>query len=216
MNIRKYAIILAISLMSAAPFAAAGAYDADSANYTAAYESYLQTKKATNLKESTDAYADSVSYISKAVEENPDNFKYLVLASLIYRGKGGASYAQSYFQRAEKIIVAKIKDDPDDIEAHIDYAILCHAGDGQFSNKAFAYAKTAQKEANIVIKLCQKALKADKNAENLHRALGLAYLIRGNKRESKKQLQLASQFTLEQFESDKEFLTYMLLNKERD
>ncbi len=228
MNLRKYVVILAISLMSAAPFAAAEVYGEESANYTAAYESYIKAKKATNLKESSDAYAEAISYVSRAVEEKPDNFDYLVLASLIYRGKGGASYAQSYFLRAEKIINEKIKENPTDIESRINRAILCYAGDGQFSDKAYKYRKEALKEANIVVNLCHKALKQVPTSTGTRRALALAYLIKGNKRECKKQLQLASteseanKLTLDLYEktigknaSNNEFLMYAILNVER-
>ena len=160
--------------------------------YLAAYKAYNRAKKAANFKESTDAYAEAISCVSRAVEENPDNFDYLVLASLIYRGKGGAAYAQNYFLRAENIINERVKENPTDIESRINRAILYYAGDGQFSDKAYKYSKEALKEANVIVNLCQQALKKDKNTPNISRALAFAYLMKGNKRECERFLEASS------------------------
>ena len=188
MGWRKYLVGSLLALMPCV----VSANSLGNSDYTAAYEAYNRAKTATSLKVSTDAYADAISLVAKAVTKEPERFDYLVLASLIYRGKGGASYAQNYFLQAEKVIRAQIAADPNDIEAHLNYAILCYAGDGQFSQKALYYRREAQKEANLVVKLCQKALKENSEATELRRLEALAFLIRGNKRECRKFLQDAA------------------------
>ncbi|MBR3624168.1 MAG: hypothetical protein IKN43_12570 [Selenomonadaceae bacterium] len=227
MGWRKYLVGSLLALMPCV----VSANSLGNSDYTAAYEAYNRAKTATSLKVSTDAYADAISLVAKAVTKEPERFDYLVLASLIYRGKGGASYAQNYFLQAEKVIRAQIAADPNDIEAHLNYAILCYAGDGQFSQKALYYRREAQKEANLVVRLCQKALKENPKAVGLRRPEAMAYLIKGNKRECKKLLQDAAnesdadKIVAELYENtveknkwkwdvrevDKEFLLYVML-----
>lgn len=234
MRLKKLAIGATLSVMVLFGDVAASAeyYSEDYGHFTAAYEAYYAAKAAKDFKTSTDAYADAISSIAKAVKAEPGRVDYLTLASLIYRGKGGISYAKKYFSEAEKAARAKINAVPKDIGAHLDYAILCYAGDARFSEKALAYKREAQREASKTIELCERALKEGTENVGVRRAEAMAHLIKGNKKECKKILQLAAKesdtdkFVADLYndtvdknkwfwdikEVDKEFLLYMMMN----
>ena len=67
MGWRKYLVGSLLALMPCV----VSANSLGNSDYTAAYEAYNRAKTATSLKVSTDAYADAISLVAKAVTKEP-------------------------------------------------------------------------------------------------------------------------------------------------
>ena len=141
-----------------------------------AYRSYHRAKASDSLGVQSEAYADAIRDISKACALEPQNAESLLLAAQIYRSKGGSSYAKDYFSRAEKILRERMEAAPNDAHANLDYAIACLAGEGHFSEE---YQKQGKKALAKVIRLCEPELTSRTPHGGLIRALGIAYLLKG-------------------------------------
>ena len=148
-----------------------------------AYHSYHRAKLSTSLSVQSEAYADAIRDISKACTIEPKNVEYLMLASQVYRSKGGSSYAKDYFARAEKILRERIDASPDDVHANLDYAIACLAGEGRFSKE---YQKKGEKTLDKTIRLCESEFKSKHPDGGIVRALGMAYLLKGQQAKAEK------------------------------
>ena len=124
--------------------------------YVAARDAYLRGKTSGDLQTEANAYADAVDNVSRAVayENRPEH---LVLASLIYRSKGGTAYAKEYFNRADRLLKMRLASEPNDIGSHLDCAILYCAGDARFWPNAGEYRASAVMHADRVIELAQKS-----------------------------------------------------------
>ncbi len=155
-----------------------------------AYAAYAKARPLTAVQ-GNEFYAEAIGAIAQAVALEPENPDYLLLASQIYRGKGGVSYAKSYFSRAEAVLKKRIAQRPDSVRANLDYAILCYAGDARYWPEQEVYQKRARKYADKVIALCRAQEKTGKKYDNYSVALALAYLIKGNEGHCEKELKAA-------------------------
>ncbi len=142
--------------------------------YNSAYESYISAKKSTDRIKSAEHYSIAIAGIAKANTAEPDCVEYLALAMQAYRGKGVLAYAQGSFKKAEKVLQARLKANPADYEALLDYAILCYAGDMAYTSECDLYKEKAEKMAAEIVQLTQNADSFDKL-----RVRGLAQLILG-------------------------------------
>ena len=144
-----------------------------------AWQGYYEARKALAELQRGEAYAKAIAGISLAATLEPENVDILLLASQIYRGKGGISYAKDYFAKAEKILLARIEDNPEDIGALLDYAIICRAGDARYWPNAKEYQGKAEKAADQVIKLCRRT-GGSQEMGRVMRAAAVAYLVKGD------------------------------------
>ena len=154
-----------------------------------AYRSYTTAKMSDSLSVQNEGYAAAIREISKACKLEPQNAEYLMLASQIYRSKGGSSYAKDYFSRAERILHERMEAAPDDVHADLDYAIACLAGEGRFSK---TYQQQGEQALAKVIRLCEPELKSKQKHGGLVRALGIAYLLKGETEKGEKVLSMAA------------------------
>lgn len=203
---------------------------------------YFQAAKLSeNASEKSVNFAEAVKFINEALQLEPDNYDFAVLASQIYRGKGGISYAKSYFQRAERILGENLKIYPDSIDTNLDYALVCAAGDMRYTSEYADYQKKAKLAAEKVLDLCEQWYKDnDKSAKSLN-AEAMAELILGHKEKCTELLLEAKNISAEKTENtlslydvyretvlqnkwlwkvsaeslDKEFMLYYLKNTER-
>ncbi|MBP3690730.1 MAG: hypothetical protein J6I74_05335 [Schwartzia sp.] len=199
-----------------------------------AYIAYSDGKRAGQANVRNEKYAEAINAISRATALQPDNTDVLLLASQIYRSKGGAAFAKEYFIRAESILIARIAASPKDIGANLDYAIACYAGDSRFRDNYDSYRKIAYQHADEVIRLVGRP--GGGNAAQL-RAMAFAYLIKGDAKHcgdllsQAAQSDVASKFYSELFSKtvgqgqwlwpvsadgvEKEFLLYVLTDSTR-
>lgn len=124
-------------------------------------------------------YADAVRNISKIVATDIENGEAFLLASQIYRAKGGASYAERYLKQADGIFYHAAQTNPQNISANLDYAVFCFATSLPSSpdqeKRALVYAdKTIQ-----LIEAQRKLPAVEPNNSNL-RYEALAYLVKGD------------------------------------
>ena len=125
-------------------------------------------------------YEESARAISQAAKQKPEDTDILILASQIYRSKGDIAEAQRYFSLTEPLLLYRLAKEPNDIGAHLDYAIVCYAGEPSFGKNADAYRKKAKEHAKCVIQLCGAVPEYIKARPEYARALAIAYLIQGN------------------------------------
>ncbi len=164
--------------------------------FSSACDAYYKVKVIEDGTEVSKMYAKAISDISKACAMEPLNADYLLLGSQIWRGKGGISYAKSYFTKAENLLKQKLELVPNDISTNLDYAIACYAGDVRFWNNYSKYQKQAEKHAEKVIALSKAELKKEDNS-NLVRVMAMANLIIGKKDECQKLLSEAKKMDTE-------------------
>lgn len=203
---------------------------------------YFQAAKLSeNASEKSNNFADAVKFINEALQLEPDNCDFAILASQIYRGKGGISYAKSYFQRAERILGENLKIYPEGIDTNLDYALVCAAGDMRYTSEYADYQEKAKRTAEKVLDLCEQWYKDnDKSTKSLN-AEAMAELILGNKEKCTELLLEAENISAEKTEDtlslygvyretvlqnrwfwqvskeslDKEFMLYYMKNIER-
>ena len=145
-----------------------------------AYAAYCTAKPMTALGAGSEPYAEAISAIAQATTLEPENVDYLLLASQIYRGKGGISYAKEYFSRAESILQEQLLAQPDSIDANLEYAILCYAGDVRYWPDYDSYREKAKKHAEHVIALYKRADQKSQKSGSNQIPLALAFLIKGD------------------------------------
>ena len=96
-----------------------------------------------------------------------------MLASQIYRAKGGIPYAKEYFSRAKDLLEKKLAENPNADDVELKYAIICYSGDVRYWPEYKTYKHEAESCADKII---------DENGsiatEKLETAM--AYLIKGN------------------------------------
>ena len=153
-----------------------------------AYAAYSKARPMTALGAGSEPYAEAIDAITRAIALEPENVDYLLLASQIYRGKGGISSAKEYFNRAEAVLLDHLSADPDSIDANLDYAILCYAGDVRYWANYSTYLKKAKKHADRVLSLCNK--------ETHPFSMALACLIKGNAKECERLLEMSGHPTV--------------------
>lgn len=139
-----------ITLMSSFSFAAAG-YAAQidglaavsvnttegAASYQEADEAYRAAMRLSEKVQRIEKLNEALEGMSSFLEAHPTAVSGQILASEIYRAKGGASYAVKYNRQAKTLLSACVAatngQDPSSV---LDYAILCYAGDDRFTADA--------------------------------------------------------------------------------
>lgn len=164
-------------------------YDAD--------EQYRRAKCESDASLRSVHYAEAIRKINLALKQEPQNSDYLLLASQIYRGKGGAAYAKNYFKQAEEILIKHLENCPEDIAANLDYAIACYAGDVRFYADYEAYKQGGRNFAKKVIELCEYEQRHNNLTINNLRAEAMAYLILDDKDKCNALLQHAKNLSKE-------------------
>jgi len=101
--------------------------------------------------------AEAISCIAEAAAEQPENPDILLLASQIYRAKGGLSYARSYYKRACNLYKTIADLRPDDNAAQLAMAIACYAGDARYENANAYEASKALGESYAQCVLTEKS-----------------------------------------------------------
>lgn len=153
-----------------------------------AQNAYWQAKRAADERTKSAYYAEAIAAVAKATALEPENADYCLLASQIYRGKGGIPYAKKYFTQAESILKQRLAQKPKDIFANLDYAVLCYAGDVRFWQEYADYQKQAQQYARTVLLLTDN--KELTGGELQARAM--AYLLLGERGQCHRLLQEAA------------------------
>lgn len=161
--------------------------------FMAAWQNYTYGRATLAEPVRSNSLAEAIATISKAVALEPKNVDYLVLASQIYRSKGGLADAKNYFSRAEDALTEKLAANPNDIGAHLDYAILCTAGDARYWKDSAVYKKKAIPHADKVIELCAKNHDGIKSGSRNIRAAAMAYIVKGDAKRAAKMLKKASE-----------------------
>ena len=167
--------------------------------FKSAYDSYFNAQIAEDSSEVSKMYAKAITDISKAVTLEQHNSDYWILGSLIWRGKGGISYAKGYFNNSELLLNKKLKENPADIGANLDYAILCYAGDVRFWENYPFYENVAKEYARKTIDLCESKLEKEENS-NLVRVIAMSKLILDKPDECKELLIKAKNIDLKKAE----------------
>ena len=146
-----------------------------------AYESYIEARKSPKSQQS-ELYAKAISAISRATAIEPNNISYLILASQIYRAKGGMPYAKEYFSRAQSLMEEQLAIQPNNIYVNLQYAIVCYSGDVRYWQNYDKYNHEATRYANKVIYLSDKS-------SDLREATAISYLIKGDAKRFEKIMQ---------------------------
>ena len=126
-------------------------------------------------------YGEAIRCVNDALQYEPDNCDLALLASQIYRSKGGIAYAKSYFQRAERILGENLKVHPDGIDVNLDYALAFVAGDARYLTNYSEYVEKGKLAAAKVLELCELWYKEHDKTDKSLRAEAMANLILGNK-----------------------------------
>ena len=140
----------------------------------------------------SEAYANAIQGVNKSIAANGENPEILLLASRVYRGKGGVSYARNYFSKACAIYLEDVLRYPDSIEANLNAAIILYAGDVRYWDSYNDSKKKAEAYADKVLdifkneKISYFKNRRNKNIQNKNRekfleeASALAFLIKEN------------------------------------
>lgn len=151
------------------------------AAFKEANEYFVKGKLSTDAQDKSIQYGEAIRCVNDALQYEPDNCDLALLASQIYRSKGGIAYAKSYFQRAERILGENLKAHPDGIDINLDYALALVAGDSRYLANYSEYVDKGKLAAEKVLELCELWYKEhDKTAKSL-RAGAMANLLLGNK-----------------------------------
>lgn len=133
-----------------------------------------------SAKNKNELLINAISDINKALEYEPENSDYLLAASQLYRQRGGASYAQGYFAKAEAALLRHLRAEKDSIYANIDYAAACYIGDMRFTKQREEYYAKAQQYAKKTLVQAHTLNTQHALTPNEELAIAVAYLILGN------------------------------------
>lgn len=190
---------------------------------------YEEAMALSDKAQRTEKLNAAVETINSYLIDCPNSVKGLVLASEIYRARGGRSYAIQYNEKAKNILKKYIIES-NDMHAMLDYAILCSAGDDRYTAESDDSRELGKKQAEIIVQLCQKQLNDNTDKEvkqKLSETLAIAHLVLGNKKQCNEYLKMSSSSWLDVFENtvlketwlwpvsradnvEKEFLLYYL------
>lgn len=128
------------------------AYEAQWAALTA----YEAARTTTDKQVANSKYTEAIKNINLAIVVAPDIAEYQLLASQIYRSRGGLSYARNYFSKACELYEQQLKEYPDSITLNLQYAIACYAGDARYYPDYNEYKIRSYVYANQTLKLVEK------------------------------------------------------------
>lgn len=106
----------------------------------------------------------------------PESAEYRLLASQIYRHRGGLSYAKNYFVQACTLYEKQLEDYPDSVTLNLQYAIACYAGDARYYPDYEDYKSRAVLYAGKTLKLLEQNKNQYSEADTLLPRL-LAYVL---------------------------------------
>lgn len=159
-------------------------------NVQEAWQEYCAAKNSMNAGTRSNLYEKAIYDINEAIVNGGDRPEILLLASRIFRGKGGVSYAKNYFSKASAIYLEDVFRYPESIESNLNAAILLYAGDVRYwdsyndsRKKAEAYADKVFElyKSEIIKKFRNRREKKfqDKSREKmLEEAVALSFLVK--------------------------------------
>lgn len=192
----------------------------DKMNEHKAWNYLCLAKNSRITSEQSDAYANAIKYISDVTSEQESPPSAFLLASRIYRHKGGISYAKNYFTKAAAVYLDEVMQKPGSVKANLDAAIILYAGDVRYwdtyndsKQKAFAYAdKVLELYKN---KKAEKSIPASEEIF-LEEAAALAFLIKENVSGSNAHFAKAENIWLGNDEKTNSSLIKMVNSNEQD
>ena len=122
-------------------------------NVQEAWQEYCAAKNSMNAGTRSNLYEKAIYDINEAIVNGGDRPEILLLASRIFRGKGGVSYAKNYFSKASAIYLEDVLRYPESIESNLNAAILLYAGDVRYWDSYNDSRKKAEAYADKVFEL---------------------------------------------------------------
>ena len=119
----------------------------------AALAAYENARLTTDKHVANSMYTKAIKNINLAISIAPELAENHLLASQIYRYRGGLSYARNYFSKACKLYEQQLKEYPESITLNLQYAIACYAGDARYYSDYNDYKVRAYLHADKTIKL---------------------------------------------------------------
>lgn len=122
----------------------------------AALAAYEAARKTTDKQLANSKYTEAIKNINLAITVAPDIAEYQLLASQIYRYRGGLSYARGYFAKACELYERQLKEYPESVTLSLQYAIACYAGDARYYPDYNEYKIRSYLFANQTLKLLEQ------------------------------------------------------------
>ena len=161
--------------------------------FNEACTAYEFARMETDAGKRSQFYADAVKSIAYIIATDAENGEAFLLASQIYRAKGGVPYAEKYLKRADNVFYNAVQANPQNIATNLDYAVFCYAtsltANSNQEKKAQIYA-----EKSLDLIEAQKKMQTDKQNKNYLRYEALAYLVKGDDKMCDKLLAVASEY----------------------
>lgn len=183
-----------------------------------AWHQYCEAKNAVNAGVRSETYANAIQSITGAIAQGEERPETYLLASRIYRGKGGVSYAKGYFSKASAIYLDDVLRYPESIESNLAAAIILYAGDVRYWDTYNDSKQKAEVYADKVLELFKiekiKKFKnrRDKSLQNksresfLEEAAALAYLVKENFAAAEKRFARAEKLYKNQNEAEEKYV----------
>lgn len=148
-------------------------------NFNDACTAYEAAQLETDVGKRSQLYAAAIKAIAKNISSSSADGESFLLASQIYRTKGGLSYAKNYLKKADEIFYAKVMRKPQKIVANLDYALFCYAANIDNNHEQ---NKKAQLYAEKTLKLIEtnNSLINEEQDNNYLRYKALANLVKGD------------------------------------
>lgn len=161
--------------------------------FNAACTAYEFARMETDAGKRSQFYADAVKNISYIIATDAENGEAFLLASQIYRAKGGLPYAERYLKRADNVFYNAVQANPQNIAANLDYAVFCYAtsltANSNQEKKAQIYA-----EKTLDLIEVQRKVQTDKQNKNYLRYEALVNLVKGDSKMCDMLLAVASEY----------------------
>lgn len=154
----------------------------------AALAAYEEARTTTDKQVANSKFTEAIKNINIAAGIAPENAEYQLIASQIYRYRGGLSYAKNYFSRACELYETQLKEYPNSITLNLQYAIACYAGDARYYPDYEDYKSRAYLHAKQTLKLLEQNQKRYSEEETLLPKL-LTYVLLQDYNEAEKTAQ---------------------------
>lgn len=189
-----------------------------------AWHQYCEAKNAANAGVRSVAYANAIQSITGAIAQGEERPETYLLASRIYRGKGGVSYAKSYFAKASAIYLDDVLRYPESIESNLAAAIILYAGDVRYWDTYNDSKKKAEVYADVVLELFKREKakmfknRRDKSLQNksreklLEETAALAYLVKENFAAAEKRFARAERLNKNQNATEEKYVNNRYAN----
>ncbi len=148
-------------------------------NYNDACTAYEAAQLETDIGKRSQYYADGIKAIAKNISVNSENGESFLLASRIYRAKGGQSFAAKYLKKADELFYEKMMRNPQSVDTNLDYAAFCYAANMDNNQEQNKKAQFFAEKALKLIDLNNSWTNGEQ-AVNYLRYKALANLVKGN------------------------------------